>query len=410
MLIKCPECELQVSDKAITCPHCGYPLKPDVKPRKPRNKSNKRKRLPNGFGQISEIKNRNLRKPFRAMVTVGKTSTGRPICKPLKPNAFFETYNDAYSALIEYNKNPYDIEKTITVKELYERWSKEYFEKISDSAVRKYKSSFDYSSAIHNMKAVDVRIRHIKGCMEKGTKVVRGVERNPSPAIKNAIKMMFSQMFDYALEYELIEKNYARTFKISGDIKEEAESKKQKHIAFTSDELVLLWDNMDTYDVIEIILIQCYSGWRPNELLSLRIENVNLKDGYFKGGMKTRAGKNRVVPIHPIILPIVKKHYDYAMSKNSDYLIINKRTDKRIPYVSYLNKFNCVIENLKLSNSHKPHDGRVTFVTLAKNFNVDEYAIKYMVGHSIDDITEDVYADRTDAWLTEEIEKIKRIP
>ena len=27
MLIKCPECKLQVSDKAITCPHCGYPLK-----------------------------------------------------------------------------------------------------------------------------------------------------------------------------------------------------------------------------------------------------------------------------------------------------------------------------------------------------------------------------------------------
>ncbi|WP_366525888.1 zinc-ribbon domain-containing protein, partial [uncultured Parasutterella sp.] len=26
MLIKCPECELQVSDKAATCPHCGYPM------------------------------------------------------------------------------------------------------------------------------------------------------------------------------------------------------------------------------------------------------------------------------------------------------------------------------------------------------------------------------------------------
>jgi Uncharacterised protein family UPF0547 len=25
-LIKCPECQLQVSDKAIICPHCGYPL------------------------------------------------------------------------------------------------------------------------------------------------------------------------------------------------------------------------------------------------------------------------------------------------------------------------------------------------------------------------------------------------
>ena len=105
MLIKCPECELQVSDKATACPHCGYPMQPTVK-RKPRVKSNKRRRLPNGFGQISEIKNRNLRNPFRAMVTVGKTPEGRPICKPLKPESYFPTYNDAYAALVEYNKNP----------------------------------------------------------------------------------------------------------------------------------------------------------------------------------------------------------------------------------------------------------------------------------------------------------------
>lgn len=107
MLVKCPECELQVSDKAPACPHCGYPMKPSVK-RKPRAKNNKRRRLPNGFGQISEIKNRNLRNPFRAMVTVGKTQDGKPICKPLKPDSYFSTYNDAYAALVEYNKNPYD--------------------------------------------------------------------------------------------------------------------------------------------------------------------------------------------------------------------------------------------------------------------------------------------------------------
>lgn len=90
MLIKCPECELQVSDKAVSCPHCGFPLQPNIKPRKPRNKNNKRRRLPNGFGQISEIKNRNLRNPFRAMISVGKDSNGRPICKPLKPESYFQ--------------------------------------------------------------------------------------------------------------------------------------------------------------------------------------------------------------------------------------------------------------------------------------------------------------------------------
>ena len=33
----------------------------------------KRMRLPNGFGQISKITGQRLRKPYRAMVTVGKT-------------------------------------------------------------------------------------------------------------------------------------------------------------------------------------------------------------------------------------------------------------------------------------------------------------------------------------------------
>ena len=56
MLTKCPECELQISDKAISCPHCGYPLQPNIIRHKNKRRG-KRRRLPNGFGQISEIKN-----------------------------------------------------------------------------------------------------------------------------------------------------------------------------------------------------------------------------------------------------------------------------------------------------------------------------------------------------------------
>jgi hypothetical protein len=42
-----------------------------------------------------------------------------------------------------------------------------------------------------------------------------------------------------------------------------------------------------------------------------------------------------------------------------------------------------------------------------KKNNVDEYAIKYIVGHSINDITEKVYTKREVGWLKDEIEKIK---
>lgn len=60
-----------------------------------------------------------------------------------------------------------------------------------------------------------------------------------------------------------------------------------------------------------------------------------------------------------------------------------------------------------LNPEHRAHDGRVHFVTQAKRYGVDEYAIKYIVGHSISDITESVYTKRDLNWLMTEIEKIK---
>lgn len=119
MLKLCPECCLQVSDKAATCPHCGYPLKSksSLPPKK-----KKHMRLPNGFGQISEVRGRNLRKPFRAMVTAGRTDEGKPIVCPLRPVAYFETYNEAYEALMKYNAHPFDLSNKTTMQDLFDMW------------------------------------------------------------------------------------------------------------------------------------------------------------------------------------------------------------------------------------------------------------------------------------------------
>lgn len=259
MLIQCPECDLQVSDKANTCPHCGYPLKPDAKLKSSR-KPNKRRRLPNGFGQISEIKGRNLRNPFRAMVTVGKDKNGKPICKPLKPESYFPTYNDAYTALVEFNKNPYDLEPSITVKELYDKWTPEYFKTLkSDDSARATTSAWQYCSAVYDMRVMDVRARHIKGCMEEGVATVRGQEQTPSASMKNKIKTLFNQMLDYAVEYELVDRNYSRTFKLTDDTIKEIQTVKKEHIPFSDDEMTLLWENLGHKYGIEFMIIQCYS-------------------------------------------------------------------------------------------------------------------------------------------------------
>lgn len=410
MLIKCPECELQVSDKALSCPHCGYPMT-ETKPRLKRAK-NKRRRLPNGFGQISEIKGRNLRKPFRAMVTVAKSETGRPICKPLKPESYFETYNDAYAALVEYNRNPYDLESEgMTMQQMYDMWSEKHFERIGDKSSVPLETAWKFCGNIHNMRVRDVRTRHLKGCMEEGIAIIKGVETSANARMQYRMKSLFNMLFDYAVEYELTDRNYARQFTLSDETQKEIKATKKDHFAFTKEEMNKLWGNVDK-EYVDVILIQCYSGWRPQELGLIELKDVDLDNWLFVGGMKTDAGENRTVPIHSKIRPLVKRHYDRSVEMGSKYLFNSYNRayamkDTRLNYNRYLRAFSDIKNDLELHPDHKPHDMRKQFVTMAKEAGVDEYAIKYIVGHAITDLTERVYTQRNIKWLCEEIEKIK---
>lgn len=392
MLTQCPECELQVSDKASFCPHCGFPMNDKVQMPRQRQKKNKRRRLPNGYGQISEIKNKNLRNPFRAMITVGKDEYGKPIAKLLKPKAYFATYNEAYAALMKYNMNPYDISSLCTLKELYEKWMEKYEKSVK--SVSGVKTAWKRCEPLHDMQVSDIRTRHLKSCIQ---------DHMPA-SVKNQLKSMFNMLFDYAVEYELTDKNYARTFKVQVENEEVVH-----HISYAPEEMEMLWSNVNKDITVEMTLVQCYTGFRPQELFLLETDNVDLYNGYITGGMKTESGMNRVVPIHPKIYGLISSRYTNAKAYGNMYLYYKDCND---PYSYYLYetfriKFKKMISRLDLNPDHKPHDGRKQFVTLAKKYNVNEYAIKYIVGHKITDITENVYTDRDVSWLKEEIEKIK---
>ena len=409
MLIKCPECDLQVSDRAFACPHCGYPLKEQPKP--VRKSSRKRRRLPNGFGQISELKGRNLRKPFRAMVTVGKTPKGKPICKLLKPEAFFETYNDAYAALVEYNRNPYDLDDSMTMSELYKKWKEDYVnsgKKLESLRAQSY--AWRYCGPLYDMMVKEVRPRHIQGCIENASAIIDGMEREASANTKNKVKSVLNLMFDYAVQHELTDKNYSRMVKLPISLQRELREKEEHHTPYTEEEMMKIWNSIGIVDYVDILLIQCYSGWRPGEIGLIKIKDVNLDDWSYTGGIKTEAGRNRTVPIHSRIRELVRERYNEAIKVNREYLFNYRDKEGRYSQITY-RRYQSIVNNIKkalnLNPDHKPHDGRAHFVTMAKEAGVDEYAIKYMVGHSISDITERVYTTRSFDWLRSEIEKIK---
>lgn len=192
-----------------------------------------------------------------------------------------------------------------------------------------------------------------------------------------------------------------------------------KQFFHTEAELDLLWANIDKHPIIDMILIQCYSGWRPGELCDLKMKDVDMDVGTFTGGLKTKAGINRTVPIHPRIYNLVKARYEKALEAGSPYLFFTIRqrgfhhqnTVKgevtQMRYASFsVQLVNEVVPLLSLNSEHKGHDGRITFVTMAKKYNMDEYAIKRLVGHHIKDLTERVYTQRSIDWLKNEIEKI----
>lgn len=396
-LIQCPECNHDVSDKAISCPNCGYPMNTPTST-KPRIRNGKPTKLPNGFGTIYKLPGKRS-KPFRAAKTDKWTldpSTGKS--KQIRITiGYYTTREEAMIALANYNEHPYNIQTdSITFSEVYDKWSESYFPTLSNpSSVRTVTAAYAYCSGLYNMRMKDIRTSHLEGTV---------INADVGDATKGRIKSLFNMMYRYALAHEICDKNYASLMFVNGSpIKKD--TKKEK-IPFSDEELQKLWDNKDLIPFADMILIGIYSGWRPQELAILKITDIDTTAGTMKGGLKTDAGKNRIVPIHSLISPLVEKRIKEANTLQSEYLFndVNGQQGTYMTYDKYRHRFDKVMSRLNMK--HSPHETRHTFITKAKANNMDEYILKLIAGHTIVDITEKIYTHRTIEQLKNEIEKI----
>ena len=371
----------------------------------------------NGEGSISYDRRR---KRYRAKVTIGwelneKTGRTKQIVKTIGSN--YKTKGEASRALSDYLKNPYNLnDKDITFSQLYKIWFEEFLTEDHISLKYRIKAAYRYCSSIYNKKIREITILDMKNCIYKGTaECTRGKNKGEqcfaSPQTKESIKYLFNHLFAYATEARLIERNYAKDFSLDKKIeKEKLENHKEK-IPFTEEEMNKLWKSIDFVPFSDMIIYACYSGWRPTELITIKLEDVNLEDEYIKGGIKTKAGKNRIVPIHPFVKDIIIKYYNEAKSVNSDFLFndLNSKCGIGLSYDQYLSRFSKVMTQLKFRKDITPHYTRHTFITKAKSreVNMNEYILKLIVGHNIGDITEHIYTHREIEDLKEEMNKIK---
>lgn len=340
----------------------------------------------NGAGSVTRLKDRK-NKPWKAVVTKGfvyDTATGR-LKQQRKVLGCFRTRTEAENALADYRRNPYDLDaRKLTFADVYEKWSAIHFEKISASKARGYKSAYSHAQPLHRLVFAKIRPHHIEQCM---------AEAEVGSATKNSIKQLCNQLYKYALKNEICTTNYAS---MCDGVKQDAPT--IQRIVFTAAEELLLWDNID-FPFVDMVLIGIYSGWRPQELAILKKEDIDIDQSIIRGGIKTASGKNRVVPIHSKILPLIEKRME-----NGQKTLFLDENKKPMNYNKYYKRFEKICTHLGMK--HTPHDTRHTFVTRAKEAGVNEYILKLIVGHSIEDITEKIYTHRQIEELKTAIELI----
>lgn len=345
-------------------------------------------RLPNGYGSVYKLSG-NRRRPYIAKITTGFRDDGTQIFKPI---GYYQSKEDGLQALALYNHAPYNIDlRNITFTELYNKWLARKNKKIenndmADNSLKIYENVYkNHCNILHNKIFINIKTNDMQKIIDNSS---------GGFTIKRYIKSLCSQLFSLASEIDVpVNKNYAEFIEIG------SEDESTLHKDITEEHIQLLWNNLDIEDV-DLSLILIYTGLRPNELLSIKKKNVYISDKYMIGGGKTKAGKNRIIPLHDKILPLIKRRLETA----SKYLISSKRTPK-LTYASFKERWDKMMSRLDLS--YLPYDCRHTCATRLDNAKANKICVKLILGHKIQDITDGVYTHKNISQLVDTINLVK---
>lgn len=348
-------------------------------------KKRRPRKRPNGSGTINFL-GKERKKPWQPIITLGyDDETGKQIRKAL-PTC--ETREQAQEQLDLYNlmhkgyvskKDAIKLQQKTapTFSEIYHRLMQEKEYSSSEATLKRHKASFNVLKELHDMPIDTIDLNILQPLFD-----------NLSTYSKKSLtqfKTIVSQCFRYAMKYDYVQKNYSEFISLNKYKEVEA-----MHKAVSKNDIKKIYKISKKDDFAKIILIYIYTGLRANELLELKIENVHLEENYLVGGKKTKAGTNRVVPIHPCIHP-------FFSNKNVIYLINRHYSN----LFTALKKF-----NQTYNTDFKFHDFRHTFATLCTEYDLNDYYAKCIIGHAHNDITKDVYTHANIERLKLEMNKI----
>lgn len=334
----------------------------------------------NGFGSIIclDKTGKKRRKPWAVRITTGWVGN-KQVRKYL---GYYATQADALVALAEYHKSGVNLDVSkLTLGEVFDQWVKRKENNVSEASLRLYKMTQNHLGTLKDEPMKDLKKIHLQNWLD-------GIDLKPRTKI--SLRGTIYQVFEYAVSYDIISKNYAKDLEI-------AEKVEKTGAIFTPEEIEQLWKRKDNRTV-QYILILIYTGMRVGEMLPLTVDDIHLDKGYIVGGNKTEAGKNRIIPLHHSIVPFVEQNL------SNKYLMDNGR-GANLTRGGFALQFKKIMD--EIGTEHKIHDTRKTAVSIMHSAGIPMETVRMIVGHSGKGVTEAVYLYKEPQELVDAINTIE---
>lgn len=320
----------------------------------------------------------------------------------------FLTQKEAREALATYAKHPTP-KFNYTVQEVYEEWkSTSAFKDLNAATKTNWTTSWAKVCDCKNPSIPKAFMRDMNVGVIRDLLDYYAYEREDTDKDGNVItvpplsksyvtkiKALMTQLCSYAMEYHIIDTNYASLAKLP---KMEA----GKRRAFTDLEFAKLEKNWKTTTGGDACYVLCYTGLRVSELCQMTKFSYDPKTQMLRGGLKTDAGKDRVVPVHPKILPIIEHWYKVCTGP------LFPRPDGKAYDKDSFNKgvWKPCMQSLGLSDELTPHSARHTFGTRMSAAGVRPEDLQRIMGHTDYSMTANVYINQDDSTLKDAIAKM----
>ncbi len=320
-------------------------------------------------------------------VVVGKKYPDGDITKPKRPvrrtRGGFATKREAlaYAPILQKQG---DKRIQMTMEEVWIDWKAFYQSRIGSSTMDNYYYAYKHFAPLHGIMMDRIKADDLQECMDKCKSGKRTHEN---------MRCIAGLLWKYAIDKNIIDRNITTNL-YTGD------GKSVQREALTDHEEAVIKSAIGKERYAEYIYCLCWLGYRPGEMLQLRkdqlfcatldVDGEPLNVWYFVNGMKTDAGRDRVVIVPNEILPIIMDRtfvpgtdlifpqYQFNRKKIPQFIGFKKMTDAYLR----VEVFKPMMARLGIAKGKVPYAGRHTYADKLKEADGSDRDKSQLIGHS----------------------------